>query len=67
VRSYFNGDVMPVKKVNDVRATAIRVIGRQLFAGTADQGLILKTGPVVTTLVEPRTDDQAAPVVVSMN
>jgi len=67
IRSYFNGDVMPVKKVNDAKATAIRVIGRQLFAGTTDRGLLLKTGPVVTTLVEPKADDQAAPVVVSMN
>jgi len=64
--SWFNGDVMPVKKIGDVIASTVQVYGTKILVGSADRGLLMKTGPVVTTLLEAFEDDQPAPVVVSM-
>lgn len=66
VSSYFNGDVMPVRKVGDVRASVVRTLGRKIILGTAGKGLLMKSGPVVTTLVEPSGSEPDEPVIVSM-
>jgi hypothetical protein len=66
IASWFNYDLYPVDKIGDLRANVIRTIGSKMLVGTSDSGLILKSGPVVTTLIEPTTDERSAPVVVTM-
>ena len=65
--SWFNYDLYPVEKIGDLKANVLRTLGRKILVGTSDSGLILKSGPVVTTLIEPATDEQSAPVAATMH
>lgn len=51
--SYFQREVSPVSQLNDRSVSVVRVDGRRIFAGTGRDGLVLKSGPAVTTLVNP--------------
>jgi hypothetical protein len=51
--SYFENEVSPVHKLGDRSVSVVRASGRKIIAGTDQEGLILKVGPAVTTLVNP--------------
>lgn len=53
VTSYFNGDFMPVKKLADKKANSIRLLGRKIIIGTASEGVLMKSGPALKTLIDP--------------
>jgi ligand-binding sensor domain-containing protein len=50
VVTWFNGEILPVDRLAEQPAQVVRVQGRKVFAGTADDGLLLKSGPVVKQL-----------------
>lgn len=56
VVSWFNYDVLPVEKFEGIVAADVRVIGNKILVATEGNGLLLKAGPVVTTLIEPQAD-----------
>ncbi len=56
VVSYFNGDFMPVKKLADKKVNVIRLRGRKLIAATDYEGILMKSGNVLKTLVLPVAD-----------
>jgi len=56
VISYFNGDFMPVKKLADKQVNVIRLRGRKLIAATEYEGILLKSGNVLRTLIQPVAD-----------
>ncbi|RKX24944.1 MAG: hypothetical protein DRP45_07070 [Candidatus Zixiibacteriota bacterium] len=51
--SYHNEELVPVKKLGDKMIVSVCATGRRIIAATALDGLILKSGPAVTTLAEP--------------
>jgi len=51
--SYFDNEVSPVHKLGDRAVSVVRTHGRKIIAGIDKEGLILKAGPAVTTLVNP--------------
>ncbi|MDH4157234.1 MAG: hypothetical protein OEW00_08165 [candidate division Zixibacteria bacterium] len=51
--SCFNYDLMPVAKLDKTVAEVLLVKDRKIYAGTRDQGILVKSGPVLKTLVEP--------------
>ncbi len=51
--SYFENEVSPVHKLGDRPVSVVRASGRKVIAGTNQDGLVLKAGPAVTTLVNP--------------
>ena len=51
--SYFNNEVLPVDRLGGYPTTVVRAAGRKIVAATANDGLILKDGPAVKTLVGP--------------
>ncbi|UCD62675.1 MAG: hypothetical protein JSW34_07870 [Candidatus Zixiibacteriota bacterium] len=53
VISYFNGDFMPVKAMEETRANALCRRGRKVIAATDGEGIVIKSGNVVRTLVPP--------------
>ena len=53
VISYFNGDIIPVNKLDQTGVSALAVNGRKIIAGTAFDGLLMKSGKVLKTLVPP--------------
>lgn len=55
VVSWFNYDVIPVAKIGDVAATHVRTFGGKLIVATETEGVLLKQGPAVSTLIEPGT------------
>ncbi len=64
--SWFNYDILPVKKIGDIPAKIVRRSGKDIIVATETDGLLLKSGPVVTTLIEPSAGDDGVPVAVSM-
>ncbi len=56
VVSWFNYNIMPVEKFEGIVAADVRVIGSKMVVATEGNGLLLKAGPVVTTLIEPQAD-----------
>jgi ligand-binding sensor domain-containing protein len=64
VISYFNGDFIPVAKLGDKNASSIRVLGRKIFVGTEDEGILMKSGPVLKVLIGPDepADDEPSDV-----
>lgn len=57
--SYFDNEVSRVHKLGDRSVSVVRVEGRKIIAGTDREGLILKSGPAVTTLVNPWQEQEA--------
>jgi hypothetical protein len=51
VISYFNGDFIPVDKLEETVATALVVDGRKVVAATDFDGIVMKSGGVLRTLV----------------
>lgn len=58
VISYFNGDFMPVKGLGEAQASSIERFGRKVLAGTLDQGILIKSGSNVKTLIEPQKEEE---------
>lgn len=53
VVSYFENDFIPVKKLSDKGGQALLVKARNIYVGTDRDGLLMKTGPALKTLVAP--------------
>ena len=51
--SCFNYDFIPVPKLEEVVAEVVLAQNRRIYVGTSDMGLLMKSGPVLKTLVEP--------------
>jgi outer membrane murein-binding lipoprotein Lpp len=66
VVSWFNGDVLPVKKIGDMPASLVRVDGRKIFVASPKVGLLMKSGPVVATLLEPDNENRSDPVALTL-
>ena len=62
--SCFNYDFMPVAKLDKTVAEVVLVKGRKIYVGTGDRGILMKSGPVLKTLVEP-DDEETVEVVAS--
>jgi ligand-binding sensor domain-containing protein len=62
--SCFNYDFMPVAKLENTAAEAVLAKDRKVYVGTCEQGIQMKSGPVLKTLVEP-DDAQTVEVVAS--
>ncbi len=67
VASFFNDEVTPINKLDDVSADVMGVIGRSIIVGTTDGRLLKKTGPVLTTLVESPDKQRKDQVAVSIH
>jgi hypothetical protein len=67
VASFFNNEVTPVKKLDDIPATTLRVYGNSLVVGTEDQQLVKKSGPVVRILIDISIDKPADPVALTVH
>ena len=52
--SFFDGEFSPVKSLETQMITAIDRVEHNLFAGTVEDGIVLKSGPTVKTLMEPQ-------------
>jgi len=61
VISYFNGDFMPVPELEGKRVAAFQRFGRKIIAATDDEGVIMKSGNAVMTLVTPDADAETKP------
>ena len=53
VTSYFNGDFMPVDKLEDKNVSVVSVRKGRIIAGTDRDGILYKTNNILKTLVEP--------------
>ncbi len=53
VTSYFNGDFTPVRKLADKSVNSLIRMGRKIIVGTEYEGLLMKSGPSLKTLVDP--------------
>jgi hypothetical protein len=60
--SLFEGEVNSVKRLDNQVITSIRKAGNRILAGTGQNGLMVKSGPAVRTIVSPwqDTNDLAA-------
>jgi ligand-binding sensor domain-containing protein len=56
VVSYFNADINPVDKLEAAQATDIRLRGRKIIVATDYEGILMKSGNVLKTLVQPVRD-----------
>lgn len=56
VVSYYNGDFMPIKKLEDKKVNVIRRRDRKLIVATDYEGILMKSRNVLKTLVEPIAD-----------
>ncbi len=54
--SFFNDEIAPVKKLDDINPSMVQVVGKTILVATEDGRLVKKTGPVVQTLLEPDDD-----------
>jgi hypothetical protein len=56
VASYFNRNILPVTKLDDRAVTAVQRRGRDLILATQYDGILVKEGNVIKTLVQPVPD-----------
>ncbi len=56
--SYFEDEFSPVKNLETQMITSIDRVENNLFAGTVEDGIVLKSGSVVKTLVEPQLQSE---------
>ncbi len=54
--SYFENSIIPVKKFATTVATVLKSMGGKLIVGTYGDGVIMKAGSFVKTLVEPKSE-----------
>jgi len=53
VVSYHKNEFKPVNKLDNMRVTAMRSRAHRLFVGTDCDGLLMKSGPMLKTVVDP--------------
>ena len=53
VTSYFNGDFMPIDKLEDKNVSVVNFRKGRIIAGTDREGILYKTNNILKTLVEP--------------
>ncbi len=51
--AYFDNNLYPVKKLDKQSARSLTSIGQKLIVGTECDGILVKSGPVLKTLIEP--------------
>lgn len=51
--SYFDNNLYPVRRLEERSGRVIRSFDRKLIVGTEQDGILLKAGSAVTTLIEP--------------
>lgn len=56
VVSYFDHNIIPVKKFETTVASVLKSMGGKLIVGTYGDGVIMKAGSFVKTLVEPKSE-----------
>jgi ligand-binding sensor domain-containing protein len=54
--SYFDNSIDPVKRFETTVAAVIRPMGRKLIVGTESEGVVMRAGSFVKTLVEPQIE-----------
>ncbi|MBD3402859.1 hypothetical protein GF420_08180 [candidate division GN15 bacterium] len=54
--SYFDGDLMPLDKLNNVEVTSTARYNKKIIVGTANGDLVVKSGPVVRSLINRPSD-----------
>ncbi len=57
--SYFDNEISPVHRLGNKAVSVVRTSGRRIIAGTSGEGLVMKAGPAVTTLVNPWEDSDS--------
>ena len=60
VTSYFNGDFMPVKKLDDKDVAVVKYRKKRIVAASAFDGILYKSGNLLSTIVEPSATEDAA-------
>ncbi|UCC44633.1 MAG: hypothetical protein JSU65_01510 [Candidatus Zixiibacteriota bacterium] len=50
--SWFNGEFYPVDRIGEQPVEVVRAMERRIIVGTPDGALVMKSGPVVKTLVQ---------------
>jgi len=63
--TYFENKISPVDRLDTQPVEAVRVMGQKVLVGTAGDGLLLKSGPVVKTLVKSQHDTETEIATVS--
>ncbi len=53
IAGWHNEELTPVDRLETVEAEVVRRLGRKLLVGTKKEGLVLKSGPVVRSLLQP--------------
>ncbi|MFH1687468.1 MAG: hypothetical protein ABIE70_08110 [bacterium] len=56
VVSFYNGVLEPVEKLDTIAAQAVRSLSRQVLVATDREGILVKSGRMVRTLVAPEVD-----------
>ena len=55
---YFNGDFMPVDKLEDKNVSTITIRKGRIVAGTDREGILYKTNNILKILIEPFEEPQ---------
>ncbi len=63
--SWFGGTIEPVEQFAGQYVTAIKTRGRNIMAATGREGILMKSGRMVTTLVDPEVEEGRAEVAVN--
>ena len=58
VTSYYNGDFMPVKKLEDMNVGVVKLRKNRVIAATDFDGILYKSGNLVKTIVEPSVENE---------
>lgn len=58
VISYFDKNIYPVKKLEETVVGSMKMLGQKLIVGTDNDGIVMKAGQFVKTLVEPVSDEK---------
>ena len=58
VFSYFDKNIYPVKKLEEAAVSSMKMLGQKLIVGTINDGIIMKSGQFVKTLVEPVSEER---------
>ncbi|UCD16767.1 MAG: hypothetical protein JSV44_09955 [Candidatus Zixiibacteriota bacterium] len=53
VISFFNGDFIPVNGLGDRKVNKIQLLGRKVIASTDNEGILMKSGSSIKTLMTP--------------
>ena len=61
VVSFFNGEFAPVGTLEDRSVNVIGLHGRKLIVGTDSDGILMKSGPALKTIVDPAIEPESSP------